>query len=135
MALKTLNGIEQIGDFKVIVMDELREKYPEKFNLDGSMQWEWFETEIRPNHFIYVRNDKNSLSFTIQNGPIKENGVNGCQVDTLIETAKIIIEKFNEKYPCEENYRAMASLASALMWLNVRKKNREERGVEGFNKA
>ena len=28
---------------KVIVMDELREKYPEKFNDSGSMDYKWFE--------------------------------------------------------------------------------------------
>ena len=33
----------------------------------------------------------------IQNGPIKENGVNGCQVDTIIEATKAIIEGLNKK--------------------------------------
>lgn len=71
MALKTLEGVTEIGGFKVVVMDELREKYPEKFNESGAMDWQWFEKDIRPNHFIYVRHDKNSVSFTIQDGPIK----------------------------------------------------------------
>ena len=91
MALETLKGIKEIGGFKIVVMDELRAKYPEKFNDSGSMDYNWFEKEIRPNNFIYVRNDVNSISFTIQNGAVKESGVNGCQVDTLIETAKIMI--------------------------------------------
>jgi len=134
MALKTLEGVEEIGGFKVIVMDELREKYPDRFNPDGSMQWEWFENDIRPNHFIYVRKDKNSLSFTLQNGPIKENGINGCQVDTIIEAALVMIKGLNEKFPCEHNSKAMFCLSEALDHLAERQRDRISRGVEGLNK-
>lgn len=135
MALQTLKGVNKIGEFNVIVMDELREKFPEKFNESGAMDWQWFEKDIRPNNFIYVRHDKNSLSFTIQNGPVKEHGVNGCQVDTVIEAAKIIIERLNKDFPCRENAVAITKLDEALMWLEKRKKDRVTRGVEGFNKA
>jgi hypothetical protein len=135
MALETLKGIESIGGFKVVVMDELREKYPEKFNESGAMDYKWFEEEIRPSSFIYVRQDKNSLSFTIQNGPIKEVGVNGCQVDTLIEAAKLIIEGLNKNFPCIENNMMMHHLDEALDWSDKRKKDREKRNVEGLNKA
>ena len=131
MALETLKGIKEIGGFKIVVMDELRAKYPEKFNDSGSMDYKWFEKEIRPNNFIYVRNDVNSISFTIQNGAVKENGVNGCQVDTLIETAKIMIEKFNESLQCYENEVAIVYLEEALLALSDRKRNRISRGVEG----
>ena len=135
MALETLKGIKKIGGFNVIVMDELREKYPEKFNESGAMDYKWFEKEIRPENFIYVRNDVNSISFTIQNGAIKENGVNGCQVETMIETAKIIIEGLNKEFPCRENSLAITKLEEALMWLRERTRNRIERGVEGLNKV
>lgn len=134
MALETLKGVDKIDGFDVVVMDELREKYPEKFNPDGSMQWEWFEKDIRPNNFIYVRNDKNSLAFTIQNGPVKENGVNGCQVDTLITAAKLIIEGLNKKFPCRENSIAITKLDESILWLKKRKLDRESRGVEGYDK-
>jgi len=134
MALETLKGVDSIGGFKVVVMDELREKYPHKFNESGAMDWQWFEAEIRPHAFIYVRNDKNSISFTIQNGPIKEHGVNGCQVGTLIAAAKLIIERLNLKYPCRENSMTITKLDEALMWLEKRTKDREARGVEGFDK-
>lgn len=131
MALETLKGIKEIGGFKIVVMDELRAKYPEKFNDSGSMDYNWFEKEIRPNNFIYVRNDVNSISFTIQNGAVKESGVNGCQVDTLIETAKIMIKKLNEKFTCWENEVAIVYLEEALLALSDRKRNRISRGVEG----
>jgi len=135
MALETLQGVKELGGFDVVVMDELRDKYPEKFNESGSMNYEWFEKEIRPSNFIYVRNDKNSIAFTIQNGPIKEVGVNGCQVDTLIHAAKEIIGKLNAKFPCRENALAITKLEESLHWLDARKKDREKREVEGLNKA
>jgi len=134
MALETLKNVKEIGGFKVVVMDKLREKYPEKFNESGSMDYKWFEKDIRPNNFIYVRNDVNSLSFTIQDGPIKESGINGCQVDTVIETAKTIIEGLNKNFPCHENEMVIEKLTEALMWIEERKKDRVKRGVEGFNK-
>jgi hypothetical protein len=135
MALETLKGLTEIGGYKVVVMDELREKFPERFNESGAMDYTWFESEIRPHHFVYIRHDVNSISFTIQNGPIKEVGVNGCQLDTLIHTAMIMIDKLNEKFPCNENIGASGHLHAALRCLDERKKNREARGVEGFSKA
>src|SRR5216683_1215381 len=107
MALETLKDIEEINGFKVIVMDELREKHPEKFNESGAMDWQWFEKDVRPHSFIYVRHDKNSISFTLQNQPIKECGVNGCQVDEMIGAAKVILEGLNKKFPCRQNALAI----------------------------
>ena len=135
MALETLKGVTHINGEPIVVMDELREKHPERFTPSGSMDWKWFEEEIRPNKFIYVRNDKKSLAFTIQNGPIKENGKNGCQIDEVIATAKVMLEGLNKKFPCRENSIAITKLDEALLWLQKRKKNREERGVEGYDKA
>jgi hypothetical protein len=134
MALETLKGVEEIGGFKVVEMDSLREKHPEKFNESGAMDYKWFEKDIRPHHFVYVRHDVNSLSFTIQNGPIKEKGVNGCQVDTVIEAAKVILEGLNKKFPCRENAVAITKLDEALMWLAKRTADRAKRGVEGLSK-
>jgi hypothetical protein len=135
MALETLKGVGRIGDFDVVIMDELREKYPEKFNESGAMDYKWFEKEIRPTNFIYVRQDVNSIAFTLQKGPVKEVGVNGCQVDTIIAAALRIIEGLNEKFPCAENGKAMEHLAKALEALNDRKNNRIARNVEGLNIA
>lgn len=131
MCLETLEGVESIGGFEVVCMDDLRFLFPEKFNESGAMDWHWFEAEIRPRKHIFLRKDKNSLSFTLQNGPIKEVGVNGCQIETVIEAAKIIIERLNQKFPCYENVRAMEGLSDALIALADRKAKREARGVEG----
>ncbi len=134
MALETLKDVKKLGEFDVVVMDDLKEKHPEMFRPDGSMMYHLFEEKIRPYNFVYVRNDVNSISFTLQNGPVKENGVNGCQVDTLIEAAKAIIEGLNQQFPCRENSIAITKLDEALMWLEKRKKDRIKRNVEGENK-
>ena len=115
MALKTLSGIEKIGDFKVFINNEERVYCPEK-------------------QFILIDLEDNTIEFTIQDGPVKEVGVNGCQVDTLIETALIIIEKLNKNYPCIENEDTIMYLKQAISRLNDRKTDREKRGVEGFSK-
>lgn len=135
MALETLKGVTEIGGFKVIDMNAIRAEKPEMFRPDGSMIYHLFDKEIRPFNFIYVRHDVNSISFNIQKGPIKECGVNGCQVDTLIEAAKVILEGLNKQFPCRENSIAITKLDEALFWLEKRKKDREKRGVEGQSKA
>ena len=61
--------------------------------------------------------------------------MNGCQVDTLIETAKIIIEEFNKGFPCEENEATIHYLSAALYMLGERKRDREIRRVEGLKKT
>jgi len=131
MALETLKDVKKLGEFGVVVMDDLREQFPDKFNESGSMDYKWFEADIRPTNFVYVRHDKNSIAFTIQNGPIKEVGVNGCQVDTLIHAARAIIDGLNTKFPCRENSLALTKLDEALHWLDARTKNRVTRNVEG----
>ena len=133
MALETIKGIPTVDGFRIINMDALRVQFPEKFDESGAMNWDWFEREIRPDNFIYVREDKNSLSFTLQNGPVAETGVNGCQIDTIIEVSKLILEGLNKNFPCRENSIAITKLDEALLWLKKRKADREKRGVEGRN--
>lgn len=135
MALETLKGIELINEDKVIVMDDLKNSHPHLFNDSGSMDYKVFETEIRPKYPIQIRYDKNSISFTLQNGPIKENGKNGCQLTALIEAAKIVLERLNNKFPCRENSITITKLEEALMWQEKRTKDRLTRGVEGKNLA
>jgi len=133
MALETLKYAKKIGGFDLVIMDKLREQFPEKFNESGSMDYKWFEKDVRPFNFVYLRQDVNSISFTVQNGPIKEVGLNGCDVSTIVEAAKLIISGLNEKFPCRENAKAIDHLDEAILWLKKRKWDREERGVEGTN--
>ena len=108
MALETLKGVKEIGGFEVYR------------KADGGS-----------NAPIIILDDCDSIAFRIQNGPIEENGANGCQVDTLIETARIMLAGLDKKFPCEHNKMAYNSLCTALWHLNKRREDREKRGVEG----
>lgn len=117
MALETLKGVKEIGGFQV---------------LQGPAGVDWSRLhELRETYPVYVDDDLNAITFKIQNGPIKEHGVNGCQVDTMIEAAKLIIEGLNKKFYCDENAEAITNLELALASLARRRANREKRGVEG----
>ena len=119
MALETLKDVKKIGGFGVYELDE------------NGVQIH----PVDPNDtFITVSHGKHSIEFTLQKGPIKENGVNGCQVDSLIAAALRIITKLDENFPCDSNKSAMLHLANALSDLNDRKIDREARNVEGLNK-
>lgn len=81
----------------------------------------------------YINEIGNTVTFQIQDGPIKEVGVNGCQIDDVIVWVKEKIEGFNAKFPCPENDGAVGALQVAIAMLKWRKMNREKRGVEGLN--
>ena len=87
-----------------------------------------------PCGYIVVDTISNSVSFKLQNGPIKEVGVNGVQIDDMIYIAMKIIEGLNKNFPCDENKNAFSHLKSALSYLELRKIRREKQGNEGINK-
>lgn len=111
MALETLKDVTEIGGIAVY-----------------RVKW-----ANPPDHFIEINDGDNAITFKIQNGPIRENGLNGCQVDTIILTAKKIIEGLNAKFPCRENSLVITKLDEALMWLDARTKRRLTEGIEGTN--
>lgn len=82
-----------------------------------------------------VHGQESSVKFTVQSGPIKEFGVNGCQIDDVIRWAKGKIEEFQKAFPCRENALAITKLDEGLLWLYERKRAREARGVEGKSVA
>lgn len=122
MALEVLKGVEEIGGFKIV-----RVKPPE-------MSWDDFD-KTRDEFPINITERMNTISFRIQNGPVKEVGVNGCQIVTLIEAARVLIEKHNEKFPSMGNISAMHHLEMAIFSQERRTKAREARRVEGTSKA
>lgn len=85
------------------------------------------------NQFIVEEGPK--VSFTIQDGPILEVGVNGCQIDDLITWVKTKLEFFNRTVPSRETSMVITKLDEALLWSLKRKMDREERGVEGTSKT
>lgn len=118
MALETLKGVKEIGGYAVYESPEGAE-----FGV------------VEHNNYVHVDHAQNCIAFQIQNGPIKENGVNGCQVDTLIHAARHIIDKLNEKYPSVHNENTLIALTQAITFQEERTKDRESRGVEGTSNA
>ena len=128
MALETLKDTKEIGGFKVGDFDELIRMTKDELPLAELNEWV-FDYPILINHF------ENEITFRIQNGPIKEVGINGCQVDTIIHAAKKILEGLDAKFPSEHNKLAINKLDMALAHLEQRTKDREQRGVEGTSNA
>lgn len=119
MALETLKDVIEIDGFEVVRIAVPEGKYP----------------EFKPDSAIFINDYTNTIAFKIQDGPIKEVGMNGCQLDALIHAASKLIEGLNKKFPCDEYKIAMEHLDRALVALKVRKMKRESRGVEGTSKA
>jgi len=133
--INTLKDVKAINGKPICVMDDLREKYPEKFNESGSMNYKWFEENIRPNFNIFLRHDVDSLSFNMLTKPDSEGGnLERCQSVDLISTGLIMLKYLNNKFPCKENAITITKLEEALMWQNKRTEDRLLRGVEGENK-
>lgn len=79
--------------------------------------------------------NKNKITFTIQDGPIKEFGVNGIQVTDMLEYCKELYKSLNKSFPCRENALTITKIEEAIHWQDARTKDRESRGVEGLNKG
>ena len=74
------------------------------------------------------------VSFKIQDGPVKENGRNGCDATDIIRYAIGLYHSFNSAHPCRENSLTITKLEEALHWQESRTRDREARGVEGESK-
>lgn len=74
-----------------------------------------------------------SLQYIIfQNGPVLEVGLNGISDEALIAIVIDRLEGFNTgPYRSRDNSLAITKLEEALMWLQKRTRDRENRGVEG----
>lgn len=81
----------------------------------------------------YLRVEGNMLTALIQDGPIKEVGVNGCQVTDVLEYITEVYKSLNKEFPCRENSLTITYLEEALVMQAARTKDRIERKVEGKN--
>ena len=70
-----------------------------------------------------------------QNGPVKANGVNGAQVDDVLQLCLDRLRYLNAQFPSRENSLAITKIEEALHWLAARTADRERRGVEGTNQT
>ena len=74
-------------------------------------------------HYVYI---------PFQNGPVKENAINGITNEILLAMIIDRLEGFQTSpFACDENTEALASLNHALNVLQLRTRKRVARGVEG----
>ena len=67
-----------------------------------------------------------------QEGPVKENGVNGVANEDLLVMVVRRLQGFQEsEFKCRENAMAITKIEEALLWLRKRTMGRENRGVVG----
>ena len=92
-----------------------------------------FPFEDSDDPFISVTAE--SVTFRMQRGPIKEVGVNGCQIDDMVKFVAETVRALNAKFPCRENSVAITKLDEAMLWFEARRLDRVARGTEGLNKA
>jgi len=114
MALEVLKGVEDIGGFKVLAERPLAN--------DGMINWHLFD-EQRKESPIYIDRDNSMISFRLKNATD-----NGCDITTLIEAAKVLIEKHNEKHPHMYNISSMHYLDQAIRYQELRTQEREALG-------
>lgn len=124
---------------KKLEHDLLTEKYTKVLHEDN------FKFNA-PHHFLVVKSDAKiegdffpEAKYVVgqvnfQEGPIKENGVNGVNNEDLIAMVIARLEHFNQsEFRSRENALAITALEEALLWLRKRTMGREKRGVEGRN--
>lgn len=89
-----------------------------------------------PHHFAVLDNEGTILAnIDFQEGPIKENGVNGVNNEDLIHMVIARLESFQKSaYNSRDNAKAITRLEESLLWLRKRTIGRENRGVEGTHK-
>ena len=80
------------------------------------------------------------LKIEWQDGPLgrgeERKEPNGAFVETVIDAARQRIQFYQDsKFKCRENAIAITKLKEALMWLNKRTQDREQKGVEGTHTA
>lgn len=71
------------------------------------------------------------IKIRLQDGPIRECGVNGCQIDDVLQWTLDVLRQFNASHPCRENSLVITKLEEAQHWLNHRTRDRTARDVEG----
>ena len=94
-----------------------------------------------PHHFHVIAVPKDDIEHVVaqidfQEGPIKENGVNGVANEDLINMVLARLYGFQQsEYNCRENALAITKFEEGLMWLRARTNSRKARGVEGTSQV
>lgn len=114
--IETLSDHDEIGGFAIARTT---------ISVDSE---DWLE---RIGKYIIIDEKLNFIGFKLQDGPIKEFGENGCQIDTMLKACEEILKGLNAKFESPHNGQAILAIQKALWHLNQRTMERKMRGVEG----
>lgn len=64
----------------------------------------------------FIKVNESLVSFKIQDGPIKEVGLNGCQVTDMLKFSLEVYKGLQADFPCRENAITITKLEEAIMW-------------------
>ncbi len=127
------NNLHQLG----YIMDEAARQWAEK-NPSGALTVGPCKGTVDV-HGSYLElldkielSEKEFITIKFQEGPIQDHGVNGAQIEDVIDVLVNRLQGFqNGGFPCRENALAITKLEEARLWLNERTRKRREQGVEG----
>ena len=71
----------------------------------------------------------------MQSGPVGKYGVNGLQVDDILEFAVRELRQLNKGLPCRDTSIAITHVEDAILRLKRRRELRQQQGVEGTNQS
>lgn len=136
---KSLESYNSIGT--IVDIDE-DWSHPYELDFDG-FEGQKFEEElfmetdlslVEEAKVIEPKKPRDFINIKFQEGTVLENGVNGAQIEDVIEVLIERLQGFQKgKFSCRENALAITKLQEARMWLEERTRNRKKQGVEGEN--
>ena len=71
--------------------------------------------------FILIDHVDSRISFKLQDGPVEEKGVNGCQIDQLVQVAMQLMIGRDPELTDEFNMSAIGSLKECMAHLENRR--------------
>lgn len=71
------------------------------------------------------------ISLQFQDGPVRENGVNGCQASDVLDLLATYLQECQQRLPCRETALAITHIETARLWLDERTRRRVAKQVEG----
>lgn len=89
--LKFLSTLTKLAGYDVIVMEKLKEQYPERFDDYTVSDNDWFNDTIKSKNHIFICLDTNSLIFNL-----KDENNKGCDLKAIL-SALIELVYFNEQ--------------------------------------
>ena len=130
--IKLMYNKKRIFGKKMIHLEKALENFKfETIKINENNKLEIIDLDLKD----YINIEGNKITFTIQDGVISENGINGVQVTDIIKYCLQLYKSLDNKFPCTENKETIVFLNQAISSQKKRTIDRLKRNVEGKNEA